>query len=162
MRRSASWKRLERSAGRWIESSATRSSSPKSTDRMLSQIGKTHSGVIAGILALVLFVAAISLMPREWRSVLREKAFDIVLAADRQLRRSKPEGAPIVVVDIDRRSLDALGPWPWPRETMAGLVEAVAAGKPSVIAIDILFAQADSRSPAALARQLGTFTGKQD
>ena len=45
---------------------------------------------------------------------------------------------------------------------MARLVEAVAAGKPSAVAIDILFAQADNRSPAALARQLGALTGKQD
>ena len=45
---------------------------------------------------------------------------------------------------------------------MARLVEAVAGGNPSVVGIDILFAQADTRSPAALARQLGSLTGKQD
>lgn len=129
---------------------------------MLSRFGTTHSGLIAGIVALVLFLAGVLLAPKEWRNVLRERAFDAVLAADRQLRRAKPAGVPIVVVDIDRRSLDALGSWPWPRDTMARLVEAVAAGKPSAVAIDILFAQADNRSPAALARQLGTLTGKAD
>ena len=105
-------------------------------------------------------------MPKEWRNVFRETAFDVVLAADRQIRRLKPQetakSVPVIVVDIDRRSLDALGPWPWPRETMARLVEAVAGGNPSVVGIDILFAQADNRSPAALARQLGSLTGKQD
>ena len=35
-------------------------------------------------------------------------------------------------------------------------------GKPSVIAIDVLFAEADTRSPAALARQLGALTGSRD
>ena len=138
---------------------------------MLSQAGKTHSGLVAGVLALALFLAAAFLIPREWRSALREKAFDVVLAADQQIRRLQPretskqenaKGAPVVVVDIDRRSLDALGPWPWPRETMARLVEAVASGKPSVIGIDILFTQPDNRSPAALARQLGSLTGKPD
>ncbi len=133
---------------------------------MLSQSGKTHSGLMAGVLALVLFLAAAFLIPKEWRYAFREKAFDVVLAADRQIRRLKPHEAaksvPVIVVDIDRRSLDALGPWPWPRETMARLVDAVAGGKPSVIGIDILFTQADSRSPAALARQLGSLTGKQD
>ena len=133
---------------------------------MLSQSGKTHSGLMAGVLALVLFLAAAFLVPKEWRYAFREKAFDVVLAADRQIRRLKPEqtakSVPVIVVDIDRRSLDALGPWPWPRETMARLVDAVAGGKPSVIGIDILFTQADSRSPAALARQLGSLTGKQD
>jgi adenylate cyclase len=133
---------------------------------MLNQLGKTHSGLMAGVLALILFLAAVLLLPRDWRTVFRETAFDAVLAADRQIRRLKPEeaakGVPVIVVDIDRRSLDALGPWPWPRETMARLIEAVAGGNPSVVGIDILFAQADNRSPAALARQLGSLTGKQD
>jgi adenylate cyclase len=133
---------------------------------MLSQFGKTHSGLVAGVLALVLFLAATFLIPKEWRNAFREKAFDVVLAADRQLRRSQPQEtakrAPVIVVDIDRRSLDALGEWPWPRETMARLVEAVAAGKPSVVGVDVLFTQADSRSPAALARRLGSLTGKLD
>lgn len=118
------------------------------------------------MLALVLFLTSISLAPREWRNVVRERAFDVVLAADRLLRRATPqrisERIGVVVVDIDRRSLEALGSWPWPRDTMAHLVEAVAGGKPSAIAIDILFAEADSRSPAALARQLGKLTNKQD
>ena len=131
---------------------------------MLSRLGRTHPGLIAGILALVLFLAAIALMPGEWRNVFRERAFDIVLAVDRQIRGSNPERnpavPPVIVVDIDRRSLDSLGSWPWPRETMARLVEAVASGKPSVIAIDVLFAEADTRSPAALARQLGVSYGK--
>ncbi len=133
---------------------------------MLSRLGRTHPGLIAGILALVLFLAAIALMPGEWRNVFRERAFDIVLAVDRQIRGSNPErnpaAPPVIVVDIDRRSLDSLGSWPWPRETMARLVEAVASGKPSVIAIDVLFAEADTRSPAALARQLGSLTGNRD
>ena len=129
---------------------------------MLSRFGRTHSGLIAGFLALVLFLGAVWLAPKEWSSVFRERAFDVVLAADRQLRRPIPQSMPVIVVDIDRRSLDALGSWPWPRDTMARLVEAVAAGKPSALAIDILFAEADNRSPAALARQLGALTGKPD
>jgi adenylate cyclase len=35
----------------------------------------------------------------------------------------------VIFVDIDRASIDALGTWPWPRETMARLVEAVATGR---------------------------------
>jgi adenylate cyclase len=35
----------------------------------------------------------------------------------------------VIVVDIDRASMDALGAGPWPRETMARLVEAVATGR---------------------------------
>ena len=86
---------------------------------MLSRLGKTQSGLIAGVLALVLFLTAVSLAPNEWRNVFRERAIDVVLAADPQMRRPKPLDIPVVVVDIDRRSLDALGSWPWSRDTMA-------------------------------------------
>ncbi|MGB8401848.1 CHASE2 domain-containing protein [Bradyrhizobium sp.] len=108
---------------------------------------------------MLTFVAMISVMPGEWQGIVRETAFDMVLAADRRIRHPVPDGVPLAVIDIDRRSLEALGPWPWPRDRMATLVEAVSAGQPKVIAIDILFAEADMRSPAALARQLGSLTG---
>jgi adenylate cyclase len=71
-----------------------------------------------------------------------------------------PSDLKVIVVDIDRASIDALGTWPWPRETMARLVEAVATGRPAAIAIDVLFAEPDDRSPAALARRLGSVTGR--
>jgi adenylate cyclase len=121
-----------------------------------------HAPVGAGLAALAACIAAALLMPSSWRETLRENAFDQVLAIDAELREPAASPAPIVVVDIDRRSIEALGPWPWGRDTMARLVEAVAAAKPAVIAIDVLFADPDSRSPAALARQLGALTGRAD
>ena len=42
---------------------------------------------------------------------------------------------------------------------MARLVDAVSAADPAVIAIDVLFAGADSRSPAALVRNLAALFG---
>ena len=99
-----------------------------------------------GAFAIIALLAA-QLSPRDWREAWREEswrelAFDLVLAGDHRLR-SPTEGSRVVVVDIDRRSLEALGPWPWPRARIAALVEAVVAAKPAVIAIDILFAQQD-------------------
>ena len=125
---------------------------------MLRRLAGRHVGSVAGIFALTGFLAAIVLMPREWRGTLRETAFDAVLAFDLQIRHSNGDSFSVVVVDIDRRSLDFVGPWPWPRDAMARLVEAVARAKPAVIAIDILFAEPDSNSPAALARRLGALT----
>jgi len=58
-------------------------------------------------------------------------------------------GAPAsetVVVDIDDVSLSALGQWPWPRYRVAQLIERVAAQHPSVIAMDIVFSEADRTS----------------
>jgi len=116
--------------------------------------------VVAGTATLIFFLAATILLPKAASEVLRDSAFDIELAGDQWLRRPAPSDLKVIVVDIDRASIDALGTWPWPRETMARLVEAVATGRPAAIAIDVLFAEPDDRSPAALARQLGSVTGR--
>jgi adenylate cyclase len=108
-----------------------------------------------------MFLAATALMPGGWRQVARETAFDFVLAIDYILRKDV-RTAPILVVTIDRRALVTTGPWPWPRDTLARLIEAIAAAKPAAIAVDILFAEPDARSPAALARRLGQLTGRSD
>jgi adenylate cyclase len=108
----------------------------------------------AGALACVAVLAAELLSSKDRREGLRELAFDLVLAADYRLRPSTDsrQGPHVIVVDIDRRSLDRVGPWPWPRATVAALVEAIAAAKPAVVGIDILFAE-DARCSATSARE---------
>jgi adenylate cyclase len=115
--------------------------------------------VAAGLATLTVFLAVAMLLPKTMSDTLRDSAFDLVLAGDRQLRRPVVSDLKVIVVDIDRASIDALGAWPWPRATMARLVEAVASRRPAAIAIDVLFAEPDDRSPAALARRLGSVTG---
>ena len=119
---------------------------------------------IAGLAALLLVDAAVLLLPETWLEIVRENAFDIVLAGAQHMSGAAPHDTPVnaIVVDIDRRSLEEIGPWPWPREAMAHLAEAIARAKPAVVAFDILFAEPDNRSPAALARQLAGITGRTD
>jgi adenylate cyclase len=121
-----------------------------------------HLPVAAGLATLTVFLAAAMLLPKTMSETLRDSAFDLVLAGDQQLRRPVAPDLKVIVVDIDRASIDTLGAWPWPRATMARLVEAVASGRPAAIAIDVLFAEPDDRSPAALARRLGSVTGRAD
>jgi adenylate cyclase len=116
--------------------------------------------VAAGVATLTVFLATVILLPKTMTEALRDSAFDLVLAGDQRLRRPVASDLKVIVVDIDRASIDALGAWPWPRTTMARLVEAVASGRPAAIAIDVLFAEPDDRSPAALARRLGSVTGR--
>jgi len=113
--------------------------------------------VVAGLATLTAFLAAAFLLPAN--DVLRDRAFDMQLASEQWLRKPAPSDQKVIVVDIDRRSIDTLGDWPWPRETMARLVDAIAVRRPAAIAIDILLAEPDDRSPAALARRLGSMTG---
>lgn len=119
--------------------------------------------VLAGMAVVAVLLAAALVLPDAWREVLRENAFDLVLAADRYMRPQRGDLIPhVVVVDIDRGSIEKVGAWPWPREVLARLIAAVAAGQPAAIAIDVLFSEPDSRSPAALARRLGDLTGRAD
>jgi adenylate cyclase len=62
------------------------------------------------------------------------------------LIRSSPTRAPsdrIVIVDIDERSLSAIGQWPWRRDIIARLIDRLHAFGASTVAFDIVFAEAD-------------------
>jgi len=73
-------------------------------------------------------------------------AFDLYQrAAPRQ-----PGNAPIRIVDIDDRSLKAIGQWPWPRTIVAKMVDRLAAAGAAVVAFDIDFAEPDRTSPKLL------------
>ncbi|THD72589.1 adenylate/guanylate cyclase domain-containing protein [Thalassobius vesicularis] len=66
----------------------------------------------------------------------------------------------VVIVNIDSASLQEVGPWPWRRKLIAMMVKAVGRAGASAVAVDILFAGADTRSPAAMARALAQATGR--
>ncbi len=63
------------------------------------------------------------------------------------------ESTPAMVVEIDERSLAALGQWPWPRTILAELLRAIEAHQPLAIGIDILMSEADRMSPERLAER---------
>ncbi|HWN77078.1 MAG TPA: hypothetical protein VNN81_04200, partial [Bradyrhizobium sp.] len=65
--------------------------------------------VAAGTATLTVFLAAAILLPKTMSEALRNSAFDIELAGDQWLRRPAPSDLKVIVVDIDRASIDALG-----------------------------------------------------
>ena len=52
-----------------------------------------------------------------------------------------------VIVDIDEKSLNELGQWPWPRVIDAQLIDTLNGMTPSAIGVDILFSEEDRVSP---------------
>lgn len=60
----------------------------------------------------------------------------------------------MLLVEIDRESLAAIGPWPWPRDRIAALLDRLVSASPAAIATDILFEGPDRAAPAILARRL--------
>jgi adenylate cyclase len=129
---------------------------------MLDRLRAWRIPLAVGALSVAIVTAIEFLMPASPREAVRELGFDLVLAAVQQLQPPSQTNDRVVVVDIDRRSLESLGHWPWPRTTVARLINAIAAAKPAVVAIDVLFAEPDARSPAALARRLGDLTARSE
>lgn len=57
---------------------------------------------------------------------------------------------PVVIVEIDERSLQGYGQWPWPRWRIAELLDRITAGGALAVGFDILFAEPDAASPATV------------
>jgi adenylate cyclase len=61
---------------------------------------------------------------------------------------------PVRIVDVDEESLSRIGQWPWPRTTMAKLLETLGADGAAVVGFDILFSEPDRTSPEQALRQM--------
>ena len=78
---------------------------------------------------------------------LRLRTFDFF----QSMRPRESTVHPVVIADIDERSIAALGQWPWPRTRMAELVDRVRASGALAVGFDIVFAEPDRLSPSHLA-----------
>src|SRR5437016_10397917 len=128
------------------ESSAASGARSGSAGRKLSSWFNAPGRVIAlAVLAIAATIYAAD--PRLLREA-RGRGFDVA----QHLWPLTPGETLVQVVAIDEESLKARGQWPWPRTLVADLVRMIAAGKPLVLGVDILFPEADRLSPPFLAR----------
>ena len=99
-----------------------------------------------GLLAVLIWVQLFDPKPVE---VVRTRVFDLY-----QNLRPRPvlENSPVVVADIDERSLAAYGQWPWPRTLVAQLVAALNASGARAVGFDVVFAEGDRTSPEYASR----------
>ena len=66
---------------------------------------------------------------------------------------TRPPDSRIVIVDVDERSLSAIGQWPWRRDLIGSLVGRLRDLGASAIALDIIFAESDRYGTGAAADQ---------
>ena len=93
-------------------------------------------GVASISLLVALFSwALLSISQPAWLSAAQELSTDW---AWRLLAKSQDERR-VILVDIDERSLQEVGPWPWPRETQAKLLDKLAEQGVSLQVIDVVF-----------------------
>ena len=102
-----------------------------------------------GVLALS--VATLAVWDTRIETLLRAEWFDVY----QRLFPRERKTAPVVIVEIDERSLAAFGQWPWPRSRVASLIAQIADAKPAVVVIDALFVEPDQYAPYSLAMHLG-------
>ncbi len=101
----------------------------------------------AGGTAILLLL--LLLMQAPWTERLQAAWFDAhQLLLPRQL-----VDLPVTVVEIDQKSLLALGQWPWPRTELARLVRTLQTARPAAIGLNILMPEADALSPERLLAQ---------
>ena len=77
-----------------------------------------------------------------------------------QLQRLEPrpyQPLPVRIIDIDEKSLEALGQWPWPRTVIADLLVKLQKAGAAAVAFDILFAEPDRTSPNTIVKQWQRF-----
>lgn len=65
-----------------------------------------------------------------------------------------PTSQPVTIVEIDDKTLANVGQWPWPRNRLATLIDAIAAMKPAAIGLDIYMPEPDQTSPDKVADNL--------
>ncbi len=88
-----------------------------------------------GLSLLAVLTALIGLQPRCNYQLLKPR--DVV-------------STPVVVVEIDEKSLARLGQWPWPRTILAELLRNIEHQHPAAIGVDILMPEPDRLSPERL------------
>ena len=95
-------------------------------------------------LALLIGFAALRVADPAPVEEIRVRTFD----AFQRIEPRKKTIRPVTIVDIDDKSLEKLGQWPWPRTRIADLVTELTRLGAVVIAFDAVFSEPDRLNPA--------------
>ncbi|MBM3567880.1 MAG: adenylate/guanylate cyclase domain-containing protein [Alphaproteobacteria bacterium] len=132
---------------------------------LLKRIAKRVLSAQSAILALLLFMVGVQASDIEAIDVLRQRVFDSYhrfspadLNAALKAKNLPPRMA--MVVDIDEESLAEIGQWPWPRSTVARLLQQINRYQPFAVGFDIVFADPDRMSPPRLAESFSVLDDK--
>lgn len=95
--------------------------------------------VLLSAIVPVLFAAMLATFRPPLFSRLDDATYDVVV---RSAGTQRPSSR-VAIVDVDERSLAAVGQWPWRRDVVGRLVTALRQSGADVIAIDVIFAEPD-------------------
>lgn len=101
-------------------------------------------------LALLVLFAGIRLWDPPPIQELRLRTFDMFQLIDPRQKTARP----VVIVDIDDKSLAKLGQWPWPRTRIADMIQNLTNNGAVAIGFDVVFSEADRLNPDLVAGQM--------
>ena len=106
------------------------------------------------LLALAVWVQTTSVdVVRQLIIRLDNVGYDLELRAKVFTHYKKPD-SPVVIIDIDDKSLQKEGRWPWPRAKMANLISRLKEEGIVVVAMDIMFSEQESDIADTLMQEL--------
>jgi adenylate cyclase len=90
-------------------------------------------------LAPTLLVALLCLYRPPSLANLEYSVYDVLL---RSTQTKQPDNR-VVIVDVDERSLSAIGQWPWRRDIVGNLISRLRDLGAAIVALDVIFAESD-------------------
>src|ERR1700730_1220816 len=115
--------------------------------KRLSRLAQRFGFSRALCVGLLLVLAVLRVADPPPLEELRVRTFDIYQV----LQPRESAERPVVIVDIDEKSLKSVGQWPWPRTRVADLIARLTELGSAVIGFDIVFAEPDRLSPSLAA-----------
>lgn len=112
---------------------------PRRARRLARRFGWARALCVALMFGLALLRIADPPLIEE----IRVRTFDTYQVIQPRIKAVRP----VVIIDIDEKSLSKYGQWPWPRTRLAELLDRLKASGAGVIAFDIAFPERDRMSP---------------
>lgn len=106
-------------------------------------------GCLMALLSIFLFLTFEDNKPK-----LLQSLDNHIIDAMFRLRGPVKTTGEVIIIDIDEKSLRAIGQWPWSRKTVAELVKNIHDAQAKVLGFDIVFAEKDRTSPSLLIDEL--------
>jgi len=101
------------------------------------------------IAILLVFFLHLYFYGSDYVNRLDHKIYDVTGAISTQFREKENETYS-VIVDVDEKSIQEFGQWPWPRIMDAELIHLIDEMTPSAIGVNILFPEEDRLSPLSI------------
>lgn len=105
-------------------------------------------GTVLTVLSLVLYISG-----SDFIQAISNFAYDALIKTVAVEQKSNK----VLIVDIDEKSLQETGQWPWSRYLVADLTKRIFDDGASVIAFDIVFAEKDRTSPSVMQSSLNKY-----